>query len=111
MDKYSDIVKSFIELDYENKKSRLISLLDVFKAYSESIQKIMEYLQQDKITQEDMVDVYQSLVENIKNSNDNKLEVWLDKIVALHQKLQQIYDLESKERAQEDPDKLLELIE
>jgi hypothetical protein len=75
MDQYSDIVQSFIKSDYLTKKSRLISLLEVFKTYSESIQKLLEYLNQDKIEEVDMIDVYQSLVENIKKVKDNKLEV------------------------------------
>ena len=96
MDKYSDIVQSFIKQDYQNKKTRLISLLEVFQSYSESISKILIYLQQDKIEQNDMIDVYISLVDNIKNVDNNKLEIWLDKIKALHEKLQQIYDLEKE---------------
>ena len=104
------VLDEFNQLGYAEKKQKLLDLFVLFEASSQVIQDTKPLLIADKLSEEEIATYYGYLAEIITNLNEADLTKsiqWLDQI---HQKLLEIWKKESLERAQEDPEALLQTI-
>jgi len=104
-----DLAKQeYAKLDHEQKKQRLMTLFDIFKQHSVSIQQMVPLLQADQMKDEDMVQAYHNLVDAIQSVEADKLQASMSKMDQLHVQMEAMRKREADERAQENPEGLLE---
>ena len=102
------VMNEFSGLAYADKKQKLLDLFVLFEGNSKVIQETKPFLIADKLSEEQIVTYYGYLVEIITSLNEEDLMKsvkWLDRI---HQQLVEIQRQEQAERAQEDPESLLQ---
>ena len=68
----------------------------------------MPLLQADQMRDEEMIDAYDNLVDAIQSVEGEKLQASLSQMDALQAKMEQLRQQEAAERAQENPDALLQ---
>lgn len=102
--------QEYLKLEHADKKVRLMTLFEIFQSHSVAIQKMIPLLQSDHMTDDEMTQAYNSLVDAIQSVKWEELQVSLSQIDALHAKIQALRVQEAAERKQENPDALLQQI-
>jgi len=110
MPDYDLAIKEYKALDYAQKKFRLMNLFEIFKTHSLVIPKMIPLLQEDKLTEKEILEAYQHLLEAIQTTDQTKIDQKMFDIEQLHKKIQEIRRQEELDRQKEDPEKILELI-
>ena len=100
--------QEYLKLEHAERKVRLMTLFEIFQSHSVSIQKMMPLLQADQMRDEEMIDAYDNLVDAIQSVEGEKLQASLSQMDALQAKMEQLRQQEAAERAQENPDALLQ---
>lgn len=85
-----------------------MTLFEIFQAHSVSIQKMMPLLQSDQMKEEEMIQAYSNLVDAIQSVEADKLQASMSQMDNLRAKMEALRVQEADERAQENPDELLQ---
>jgi hypothetical protein len=85
-----------------------MTLFEIFQAHSASIQKMMPLLQADQMRDDEMIQAYSNLVDAIQNVEADKLQESLTQMDTLQSKMEALRAREAAERAQENPEELLQ---
>lgn len=102
--------EEYKQLQYADKKVRLMTLFEIFREHSVSITKMLPLLQADQMKEEEMIQAYESLVDAIQSVEASKLQKSLSQLDSLHAQMEALRQKEAAERAQENPDGLLDSI-
>lgn len=100
--------QEYLKLEHADKKVRLMTLFEIFQAHSISIQKMIPLLQADQMKDEEMIQAYDNLVDAIQSVEGEKLQASMSQIDSLQAKMEALRAQEAAERAQENPDALLQ---
>lgn len=105
------IVDNYKKLSQEEKREKLIWLLEIFSSYRNEINQIIWFIKQWKISDQDMIEMYTSIVHEINTIEKERLEKWMKKIVSFHKKINILQKVEESEKNKEwDPDELLNVL-
>ena len=107
---YESAKQEYLKLEHADKKIRLMTLFEIFKAHSVSIQKMIPVLQADQMRDDEMIQAYNNLVDAIQSVEWEKLQASLTQMDSLQAKMEALRAQEAAERAQENPDALLQQI-
>ena len=105
---YDSAKQEYLRLEYAEKKVRLMTLFEIFQAHSVSIQKMIPLLQADEMSNEEMIEAYDNLVDAIQSVEGEKLQASLTQMDSLQSKMEALRAQEAAERAQENPEALLQ---
>ena len=85
----------------------MVTLFEIFKDYSTSMQDMLSFLSQDKMSQQDMIDSYGALTTIIQKVDRSSITAEMGRLESIHDRLELLRQQEAAERLQEDPDALL----
>ncbi len=111
MEEKVKMINTYHQLDYQTKKERLSQLLWEFVWISEKIHILLWHVNADRLTEQDMVAVYDVFIDNIFEVNKEKKLQSLDKIDSVISKINAIHEQESLDRAKENPDAILSALD
>lgn len=101
-------VQEFSQLSFEKQKEKMIAMLSELRDDEWFFQKVLKVLKEnDKITSKILVWIYQDIIEFWEELQNITKEEKKDLMSKLHQKILDMHEQEGKERAQENPDDLL----
>ena len=101
-------IQEFSELPFEKQKAKLIAMLGQLEDPEWFFQKVLKTIEtSDQITSEQLIDVYKDIIEfgeELQNITKQEAQDLMNK---LHQKILDLHKQEELERAEENPDDLL----
>ncbi len=104
-------VQEFSSLIFEKQKEKLMAMLGQIEDPEWFFQKVLKTIEaSDKITSEQLTEVYRDIIEFWEELQNITKEEKKDLMSKLHQKILDIHEQEEKERAEENPDDLLNSI-
>jgi hypothetical protein len=107
---YRSAKQEYLQLGNIDKKTRLMTLFEIFQVHSVAIQKMMPILLADQMREDEMVQAYDNLVDAIQSVEGEKLQTALLQMDSLGAKMEALRQQEAIDRAQENPDALLQQI-
>ena len=104
-------VKALQELTFEEKKHKVILMLEGLKNSAQIFAELLGNVQNNaNIDDAMLVEIYQGILEFAEAVTEVEKEQSLDKLSAMHEKLKKIYEMEAADRANERPEDLLSQI-
>lgn len=104
-------IKEFKKLDFEQKRTKCLSMLEVLKWSGSLFDDLYNIIKNiDDVSEELMVSIYSSIQSTISYMDDEKLRKYISDMEKVKMKLQKIKEMEKQEEKDNDPDKLLENI-
>ncbi len=97
----TSIIDRYKSCSFDEKREKLVGLLEVFVQYRPEINDVIMFIQQGKISEQDMIDTYVSFITSINDIKKESLEKSLDKITILHQNTLAIHKAEEADKAKE----------
>lgn len=104
---YQGAISEYKKLNYSEKKVKLITLFEIFKEHSQSIENMLPLIQSDKMWEQDMLQIYADLSTAIWNLDRQGLEKAFSNIDKLRLKIHEIREKEEEDKKTENVDALL----
>lgn len=102
-----DKIKEFTKLSFEDKKSKLLKMLEILKWSDSLFDDIYLVITNIDVSEDLLVSVYSSIINAIENINKENLQKDVDSMKKIKNKLENIKKMEEEEKKNEDPEALL----
>ena len=104
-------VKTFQELTFEEKKHKVILMLEGLKDSAQVFAELLGSVQnKPNIDDAMLVEIYQGILEFAEAVNESEKEQSLDKLSVMQEKIRKIHEMEAADRANEHPEDILNQI-